>query len=141
MEWTITTNNGTVGTITLENLVFEIDPDFLRIDMDVINLSDDIMTEVAKAIQLTKIDNSNKAIAVGRRDRVWSNEPVIMDWIGVYILLQNSHHIVTSYIRTSFRDTANEWLEGDITILFNLMPEYITELKESVIKILTDKFF
>ncbi|MCM1009217.1 MAG: hypothetical protein NC485_15115 [Ruminococcus flavefaciens] len=147
MKWKARTETTNIGTLELGNLTF--DEDYIQVSIDICNMSDNLKSEVIKAIDARKIEsikewedvyseNPDLEKLIERRI-CWSNAPAVIDYTYLDIILEADKE--TSYsIEIVFHDSENDCLEERTSIAVDLS-KYQNELKKMIIKVLVDKFF
>lgn len=144
MKWKARTETTSIGVLELGNLTF--DEAYMEVAIDICDMSDNLKADVDKAIEVAKVECIKKWDKFydeypnnKRRNRVWSNEPVIMDFTYLRVILGEGKPIQYS-ICAGFHDPVNDLMEGDCEIKVDLS-QYQNELKKAIIKVLVDKFF
>ena len=144
MKWKALTETTCIGVLELGNLTF--DEAYMEVAIDICDMSDNLKADVDKAIEVAKVEcikewNTfyNEHPDAKRRNRVWSSEPVIMDFTYLRVILEEGKPIQYS-ICAGFHDRLNDLMEGDCKIRVDLS-QYQNELKKAIIKVLVDKFF
>lgn len=142
MKWKARTETTNIGILELGNLTF--DEDYMQVSIDICEMSESLKEEVAKAVEIAKAKHieRNKELNLENSfnlPTVWSNEPVVIDYTYLRVVLEASKSI--SYnIETGFHDavTGDECWDCSITVDLSA---YANELKKAIIKVLIDKFF
>lgn len=143
MKWKARTEITNIGILELGNLTF--DEDYMEVSIDICDMSDDLKAEVEKAIEIAKVRYTeyNKQVNAEKGyhlSTVWSDEPVVMDFTYLRVVLEAGKPI-NYQICVGFHDTVDDYMEcWDCAITVDLS-EYQNELKKAIIKVLVDKFF
>lgn len=143
MKWKARTKTTNIGILELGNLTFN--EDYMEVSIDIFDMSDSLKAEVAKAIEIAKVQYSKKHEADNKErgtnwNTTWSNEPVVMDFTYLRVVLESGKPI-TYTICIGFHDAVDDHMEQwDCDIAVDLS-EYANELKKAIIKVLVDKFF
>lgn len=142
MKWKAQKETSNIGVLELGNLTFD---DYMEISIDICDMSDDLKEEVKRIIEAGKVDYVKKMEAFNKEygthwNTVWSNEPVVMDFTYLRIILKAGEP--TDYsIEIGFSDAIDkEMNQWDCSISVDLS-KYTKDLKKAVIKVLIDKFF
>ena len=137
---TETTN---IGILELGKTTF--DDDYIELSIDVCDMSDELKTEIAKIIEIGKAKYSKeKEIFTKEKgthwNAVWSNEPVVIDFIYLRVILKVEEPIEYS-LEIGFSDAIDEDMnQWNCSIAVDLS-EYANELKKYILDSLIDKFF
>lgn len=143
VKWKTRTETTNIGVLELGNLTF--DDDYMEVSIDICDMSDNLKEEVEKIIEAGKIKYSEEKEILNKEkgthwNTVWSNEPVVMDFTYLRVILKAGEPIDYS-IEVGFSDAIdrnmNQW---NCSIAVDLS-EYANELKKAVVKALIDKFF
>lgn len=147
MKWKTRTETTNIGILELGYLTF--DEDYMEISIDICDMSDSLKEEVKKAIELEKVKYSEevkRALESGwsvhplKRNTVWSNKPVVMNYTFLRVRLESGKPIDYS-IEFGFHDAEDGFMEawgGSITVDLSA---HTDELKKAIVKALIDKFF
>lgn len=143
VKWKTRTKTTNIGVLELGNLTF--DDDYMEVSIDICDMPDHLKKEVEKLIEAGKIKYSKEKEILNKEkgthwNTVWSNEPVVMDFTYLRVILKAGEPIDYS-IEAGFSDAIdrnmNQW---NCSIAVDLS-EYANELKKAVVKALIDKFF
>lgn len=143
VKWKTRTETTNIGILELGNLTF--DDDYMEVSIDICDMSDDLKKEVEKIIEIGKVEYSKEKEILNKEkgtcwNTVWSNEPVVIDFTYLRLILKAGEPIDYS-IEVGFSDAIdknmNQW---NCSIMVDLS-NYTNELKKVVIKALIDKFF
>lgn len=143
MKWKARTETTDIGVLELGEITFN--EDYMEVSIDICNMSDDLKAEVSKAIDIAKVNYSEKIKVINREkgrnfNTIWSNEPVVMDFTYLSVVLEAGKPIDYS-IQIGFHDAVDDHMEAwDCSIKVDLS-KYANELKKAIIKVLIDKFF
>ena len=144
MNWKARKETINVGTMELDNLTF--DEDYMEVALDVFKVSDELQVEINKAIEIQKViyaDDWNKwykeNLGKTKRDFVWSNKPVVIDFNYLRVILEAGKPIKYS-VETGFHDSDDDHMETCASTTVDLS-DYEEELKKAVVKVLIDRFF
>ena len=143
MKWKARTETTNIGILELGNLTFN--EDYMQVSIDICDMSDDLKAEVAKAVEIAKVQYIEKREANNKKygtnwNTNWSDEPVIIDFTYLHVTLEAGKPI-DYQICIGFHDAVDSRLEQwDCAITVDLS-EYANELKKAIIKVLVDKFF
>lgn len=144
MKWKARIETTNIGVLELGSLTFN--EDYMEVAIDICDMSDNLKAEVEKAIEIAKAEcikkwNTfyNEHPDAKRRNRIWSSEPVIMNFTYLRVILEEGKPIQYS-ICAGFHDLADKLMEGDCEVAVDLS-EHTNELKKAIIKVLLDKFF
>lgn len=147
MKWKARTETMDIGVLELGNIT--LDEDYLEISIDICDMSEDLKAEVKKGIEIEKVRYSEKikkdmesgvSIHPLKRNTVWSDKPVVMNYTYLRVRLEAGNPIDYS-IEFGFTDAEDRFMEvwdGSITIDLS---SYAEELKKAMIHVLIDKFF
>ena len=143
MKWKTRTETTNIGVLELDNLTF--DEDYMEVAIDICDMSDSLKAEVAKTVEIekakyTKENEELNAEKGYNLPTVWSDQPVVMDYTYLRVVLETGKPIDYS-ICIGFHDAVDDSMEawgGSITVDLS---EYANELKKAIIKVLVDKFF
>ncbi len=147
MKWKARTETTNIGVLELGNIT--LDEDYMEISIDICDMSEDLKTELNKAIEIEKVRYSEKVkkdmeSGISRhplkRGTVWSEKPVIMCYTYLRVRLEGGKPIDYS-IEFGFTDADDKFMEawdGSITVDLS---EHTNELKKAIIKVLVDRFF
>lgn len=147
MKWKARTETTNIGVLELGNIT--LDEDYMEISIDICDMSEDLKTELNKAIEIEKVRYSEQikkdmengvSIHPSKRSTVWSNKPVVMNYTYLRVRLEAGKPIDYS-IEFGFSDSDNSFMEawgGSITVDLSA---HTNELKKAIIKVLIDKFF
>lgn len=143
MKWKARTETTNIGILELGNLTF--DEDYMEVSIDICDMSDNLKAEVAKAIEIAKVEYTKKNEEMNKENgynlpTMWSDKPVIMNFTYLRVVLKAGEPI-TYTICIGFTDAEDRTMEQwDCAIKVDLS-EYANELKKAIIKVLVDKFF
>lgn len=143
MKWKARTETTNIGILELGNLTF--DEDYMEVSIDICGMSDNLKVEVSRAIEIAKIEYSNKYMALNAEcgynlSTVWSDKPVNIDFTYLSVVLEAGKPI-DYQICVGFHDAVDAHMEQwDCAITVDLS-EYANELKKAIIKVLVDEFF
>lgn len=143
MKWKARTETTNIGILELGNLTF--DEDYIELSIDICDMSDSLKAEVDKAIEVSKVQYTKHYETVNAEEgynlpTVWSDEPVIMDFSYLHVVLEADKPI-NYQICVGYHDAVDDYMEcWDCAITVDLS-EYADELKKAIIKVLVDKFF
>lgn len=147
MKWKVRKETTNIGILELGNLTFN--EDYMEVSIDICDMSDDLKTKVKRGIEIEKIRYSEEVkeclesgISVHplKRNTVWSDKPVVMNFTYLRVRLEAGKPIDYS-IEFGFTDAENKFMEawdGSITVDLSA---YAGELKKAIVKVLIDKFF
>ena len=143
MKWKARTETTNIGVQELGGLTF--DEDYIEVSIDICGMSDSLKAEVAKAVEVAKVQYSRENEALNAENgynlpTVWSDRPVTMDFTYLRVVLESGKPIDYS-ICFGFPDAVDPHMEcwgNSITVDLS---EYAGELKKAIIKVLVDKFF
>lgn len=147
MKWKARTETTNIGVLELGNLTF--DEDYMEVSIDICDMSGDLKEEIKRGIEIEKVKYSEeieKAIENGwsvhplKRNTVWSNKPVVMNYTFLRVRLESGKPIDYS-IEFGFHDAEDRFMEvwtGSITVDLSA---HTAELKKVIVKSLIDKFF
>lgn len=131
-----------IGSISLNNFVF--DENTLGVTIDIVEVSDELMNEIQKSIEIEK---ENSVIHSKQMREYypnyplceWSDFPVIIDSCFLAVNLQSGKKI--SYcVNTIFHDSKNSKFEACATTVVDLT-QHEEFLKKEILKIMIDNFF
>lgn len=143
MKWKARTETTNIGILELGNLTF--DEDYMEVSIDICDMSDSLKAEVDKAIEIAKVQYTKENETLNAENgyhlpTVWSDEPVIMDFSYLHVVLEADKPI-NYQICVGYHDAVDDYMEcWDCAITVDLS-EYADELKKAIIKVLVDKFF
>lgn len=143
MKWKARTETTNIGILELGNLTF--DEDYMEVSIDICDMSDNLKAEVDKAIEIAKVQYTKEHETLNAEKSfhlptVWSDEPVIMDFSYLHVVLEADKPI-NYQICVGYHDAVDDYMEcWDCAITVDLS-EYADELKKAIIKVLVDKFF
>lgn len=144
MKWKARTETTNIGVLELGNLTFN--DDYMEVSIDVCDMSDDLKSDIEKAIEARKIESVKEWEQVyndhpdwERCSRVFSDKPAVIDFTYLNIVLEADKPIKYSIV-VGFHDAEDDHLEECASITVDLS-EHTNELKKAIIKVLLDKFF
>ena len=132
-----------IGILELGNLTF--DDDYIELSIDVCDMSDELKEEIKKIIEIGKTKYSREREILNKEkgthwNTVWSNEPVVMDFTYLRVILRAGEPIKYS-LDIGFSDAIdkdmNQW-NYDIAVDLS---GHENELKKYLLESLIDKFF
>lgn len=151
MKWNVKAGATNIGAMDLGNLTY--DENQMLICLDILNVSDELQAEIDKVIELEKVRFLEKrqelvaeCIELGKEihpanlNLVWSDEPVVMDFVYLSIFLEAGKP-ATYYLNFGFHDALNDFMEAWDGYIEIDLSAYVEELKEAVAKMVIDKFF
>ncbi|MBS5129893.1 MAG: hypothetical protein KHZ01_05335 [Lachnospiraceae bacterium] len=130
------------GTLEVSDIIF--DTDSIRVFMDFLDISSELISNVAEAIEKSKIEYSKNMKEYnrefGRNHPInWSNAPVVICFCGLLVTLKN--HSINYSINVGYEDAKNPFMEN-FDCEFDIdLSKYEPEIKKTILKILIDKFF
>lgn len=143
MKWKARTETTNIGVLDLGSITFN--EDYMEVSIDIFDMSDSLKMEVEKAIEIAKVEYTEKYNEMNREigrnyNTTWSNKPVVMDFTYLRVVLKAGEPIDYS-IQVGFHDAVDSFMEQwDCSITVDLS-EHTTELKKAIIKVLVDRFF
>lgn len=136
MKWKARTETTNIG----------VNEDYMEVSIDICDMSDDLKSDIEKAIEARKIESVKEWEQVYNDhpdwewcSRVFSDKPAVIDFTYLNIVLEADKPIKYSVV-VGFHDAEDDHLEECASITVDLS-EHTNELKKAIIKVLLDKFF
>lgn len=137
--------NSRKGSLELGNLTF--DDNRIEVAIDIVDMSEDLKTEFDKMIEIKKVNYicemekwySDHPEYTKKRDLKWCNEPVIIMYSFLQVILEVEKPIKYKII-VAFMDANDEFMDSDVEMDIDLS-EYEENLKGVIVKALTNRFF
>lgn len=144
VKWKARKETADIGCIELGSLTF--DEDYMSVSIDICDMSEELKTEVDKAVGLAKAQYAGKwekwymeHPELKRHRMQWSDKPVVMDYTYLSVVFEAGKPVSYSIV-AGFHDAEDARTETCADIAVDLS-EYTNGLKRAVIKVLLDKFF
>ncbi len=144
MKWKARKETLNVGIMELDNLTFN--EDYLEVNIDILDMSEELKAEVNKAIEIEKVRYSEEWDEIlldheefKRFSTKWSDKPVVIEYNSLSVTLEAGKPIKYT-IYTGFHDVDNDRLEPVCSINVDLSA-HTEELKKAIIHVLIDRFF
>lgn len=143
MKWKARTETTNIGVLELGNLTFN--EDYMEVSIDICDMSDDLKADIDKAIEIAKVQYAKENEMLNAENgynlpTVWSDEPVVMDFTYLHVVLEAGKPIDYS-ICFGFTDAVDPHMEAWGNSITVDLSEHTNELKKAIIKVLLDKFF
>lgn len=102
MKWKARTETTNIGILELGNLTFN--EDYMEVSIDICDMSDNLKTEIKKAVEIEKIKYTKEHEALNAEKgcnlpTVWSNKPVMIDFTYLRVILEAGYRFARFFLQ------------------------------------------